>query len=73
MIEYTVLDYEGEPVTIENGEILEASPPRATNERGCEIRYQVWNPDECDWEDEEPEDSESLWELESRCYYCDRL
>ena len=29
MIEYTVMDYEGEPVTIEDGEILDAEPPRS--------------------------------------------
>lgn len=27
MIEYVTLDYDGEPVTIEDGEILEAEPP----------------------------------------------
>lgn len=42
MIEYVTLDYDGEPVTIEDGEILEAEPP---------YRDQVWNPESLDWED----------------------
>ena len=29
MIEYVVMDYDGEPVTIEEGRILEAEPPRS--------------------------------------------
>ena len=44
MVEYTVLDYEGEPVTIEDGEILEAEPPESD-----EGEY-YWDSQECDWE-----------------------
>ena len=51
MIHYVVMDYDGEPAVIKNGHMLIPEPPRATNERGCEIRYQVWNPDIIDWED----------------------
>ena len=56
-IEPVVMDYEGEPVTIEDGEILEAEPPRDvwsdrlfeyvdTEECACEV---YWDSDECDW------------------------
>ncbi len=67
MIEYTVLDYEGEPVTIEDGEMLIADPPD----------YDFsWNSEDCEWEPDDIEGelgSESLEELEMRCWYQDRL
>lgn len=68
MIEYTVMDYEGEPVTIEDGEIYEADPPTSNSQ---------WNSDDCEWEDpdelESTFGSESLSQLEYRCYYYDKL
>ena len=54
MIEYTVMDYEGEPVTIEDGEISEVDTPRdiydadygyVTKEDG-EI---YWDSDDVEW------------------------
>ena len=56
-IEPVVMDYEGEPVTIINGEIFDAYPPRDvwsdrlydyvdTKEVPCEV---YWDSDECDW------------------------
>lgn len=68
MIKHTTLDYEGDPVTIENGEVLEAEPP---------YRDQVWNSDDLEWEDPEYPDkefgSECLSDLEERCWYWDRI
>lgn len=56
-IEPVVMDYEGEPVTIIDGEIFDAYPPRVvwsdrlqdyvdTDEEYCEV---YWDSDECDW------------------------
>ena len=56
-IEPVVLDYEGEPAVIINGEIFDAYPPRDvwsdrlydyvdTKEVPCEV---YWDSDECDW------------------------
>ena len=49
MIEYTVLDCEGEPVTIKNGHMYEAEPPRS-----------VWH----NWRGEyvDKEDGEIYWD-----------
>lgn len=67
-IKHTTLDYEGDPVTIANGSILEAEPP---------YRDQVWNSDDLEWQDpeylEDTFGSESLSELEKRCWYYDRI
>ena len=67
MIEYTVLDYEGEPVTIEDGELLMADPPDYDSH---------WNAKDCEWEPDDLEGefgSECLSKLEYRCWYYDRL
>lgn len=56
-VEPVVMDYEGEPAIIINGEIYEASPPRDvwsdrlqdyvdTEEECCEV---YWDSDECEW------------------------
>lgn len=67
-IKHTTLDYEGDPVTIEEGHIYEAEPP---------YRDQVWNSEDLEWQDpeylEDQFGSESLDELEMRCYYWDKL
>lgn len=77
MIEYTVMDYEGEPVTIEDGEIGEVDTPRdiydddygyVTKDDG-EI---YWDSDDVEWKFK-PDRSGSLWELETYCYYQDRI
>lgn len=64
MIEYVTLDYDGQAVIIEDGEIWD-------DERDDE----VWNSEMCEWEEPELEDEpgEDLAELELRCYYWDRL
>lgn len=52
MIEYTIMDYEGEPTIIENGEMYEPSPPY-----DCETdKWAEWNSETCEWEFE-PDDS----------------
>lgn len=55
MIEYTTLDYEGEPVIIEDGEILEVETPKEVWNDHRE-RYMTedegdifWDSDELDW------------------------
>lgn len=56
MIEYTILDYEGEPTVIKGGEMWEAEPPREVwYDR--EDRYLskdegdiYWDSDKCDWD-----------------------
>ena len=60
MIEYVVMDYDGEPAVIENGRLFIPNPPRATNEHGCQILYQVWNPDILDWENPDNDESPPL-------------
>ena len=62
MIEYTVMDYEGEPAIIENGRILEAEPPKEIwDERRDEYREGeiYWDSEELEWKldytaDDEP-------------------
>lgn len=54
MIEYTVLDYEGEPVTIEDGEILEYEPDVEEDEEEDEVdyprhKYHDWYDCNTDW------------------------
>lgn len=55
MIEYTVMDYEGEPVIIENGEMYDAEPPDDVYDR-YDNRYSkdqgdiYWNSEKGDWE-----------------------
>ena len=54
MIEYTVLDYEGEPVTIEDGEILEYEPAVEDDEEEDEVdyprhKYHDWYDCNTDW------------------------
>lgn len=52
MIEYVVMDYDGEPVTIENGCMYEPSPPY-----DCESdKWAVWNSETCEWEFEPDDD-----------------
>lgn len=58
MIEYVTLDYDGEPVTIEDGEILDAEPPK---EVWSDYKFRYMTEDEGDifW------DSEALdWKIE---------
>lgn len=77
-MEYVVMDYEGEPVTIEDGEIYYAEPPdTAWDERREEYREGeiYWDSQDLEWK-VEPEDeypAESLVELEYRCWQWDRL
>lgn len=54
MIEYVVMDYDGEPVTVENGDIREAEPPTELwNDRREEYRggkdMIYWDSDACEW------------------------
>lgn len=42
IIKHVFLDYDGEPVIIKDGIILEARPP---------FQNQVWNSQDLDWED----------------------
>jgi len=58
-IEYVTLDYDGEPVVIENGEILcdDYLDHKASFYVSGDIAptvYQEWNSETCEWED--PED-----------------
>ena len=55
MIEYVVMDYDGEPVTIEDGQMWEAEPPRSVwhdssqkyiDKEDGEI---YWDGDEVEW------------------------
>lgn len=63
MIEYSVIDYEGELVIIEDGEIYMAEPPqvpikiyydRYGDESDIEYGDAVWNSQTCDWEEYDP-------------------
>lgn len=54
MIEHVVMDYDGEPVTIENGEICDAEPPtelwddwREEYRGGKDMIY--WDSNACEW------------------------
>jgi len=70
-MEYVVMDYEGEPTIIEDGEMWIAERPYDADR---EI-YADWDSEECEWEFE-PEDeypAESLSELERQCWQWDRL
>ena len=55
MIFFTIMDYEGEPVTIENGVILEADPPKEVYHERHDKFYSdedgdiYWDSDELDW------------------------
>lgn len=77
MIEYTILDYEGEPVFIDNGEICKDEDPPIYFDRSRDrVETMQWNSEYCCYEelDEahyDPEDS--LNRLEERYYYRDRL
>lgn len=73
MIEPVILDYEGEPVYFDNGELYEAIPPFDCD-RGYTGEFAMWNPETLEWEFDNSECyGESLEELEMRCYYEDRL
>ena len=53
-IEYVVMDYEGKPVSIEDGEICEEDPPRASSEvqeYSWNLLYKEWDSDKCEWVD----------------------
>ena len=53
MIKHVVMDYEGEPVTIEDGKMYEPSPPY-----DCyRDKWAEWNSETCEWEFE-PDDEE---------------
>lgn len=77
MIEYTTLDYEGEPVTIADGEILEAETPKEVwNER--RERYMTadegdifWDSDSLDWAIEVCDECGKLSKDEYD-YWCER-
>lgn len=55
MIEHVVMDYDGEPVTIENGEIYDAESSYYDHEKGRTVT-QIWNPATLDWEDPDDDD-----------------
>lgn len=46
-IKHVTLDYDGEPVTLDDGKLLEARPP---------YQNQVWNSENLEWEDSPQED-----------------
>ena len=56
MIEYTVMDYEGEPVTIKNGDMWDAEPPEEVYSDRDDKYYTkeqgdiYWDSDKCDWD-----------------------
>ena len=55
MIEYVVMDYDGEPVIIKDGEMWKPSPPRSVwhERRGEYVDEEdgeiYWDSDELDW------------------------
>ena len=55
MIEYVVMDYDGEPVTIEDGRMWEAEPPKEVwhDRRGEYVDEEegeiYWDSDDLDW------------------------
>lgn len=63
MIKYIIMDYEGEPVTIENGRILDVEPPRSV---WHERRDKYIDSDDGDvyWDSEELD-----WKIEPYDYY----
>ena len=65
-IEYVVMDYEGEPTIIEDGQMWEAPPPRYYDDDTNELKYQVWNSEDCEWEDPP---RESQYEPLDKGYY----
>ena len=58
MIEYTVMDYEGEPVIIENGEMLDVYADSGEH----------WNAQTCEFEPDEEEDSYSYADEDDSWY-----
>lgn len=56
MIEYTVMDYEGEPTIIENGEMWEVEPPKEVWHDRHDRYYTkedgdiYWDSDKLDWD-----------------------
>ena len=51
MIEYVVMDYDGDPMTIEDGEMYNCEPDRGEH----------WNPATCEFEPDE-DDSDDDWD-----------
>lgn len=77
MIEYTTLDYDGEPVTIANGELLEAEVPKEIWDDRTE-RYVsadegdiYWDSDSLDWVIEVADEYAPLDKAEYD-YWCER-
>lgn len=76
-VEYTVMDYEGEPVYICEGEICEDDdPPMYFDESRDRVERMQWNSRYCCYEEQEPEPydpEDSLSRLEERYWYRDRI
>ena len=59
MIEYVVMGYDGEPVTIKNGEIYEAEEPPGYYDRVTDkFKLPRWNPETQEWNWEEDDDND---------------
>lgn len=66
MIEHTVMDYEGKPVSIEDGEIYEVDAPYK----------KVWNSEWCEWEKapvDEVDYFQETWDLQEHEFHRDLL
>lgn len=74
-IEPVVMDYEGEPAVIIDGEIFDAEPPRSVwSDKYCEYLDSdegeiYWDSDECEWKIEEYEREPSMGRLYGRDWY----
>ena len=60
-IEYVTLDYDGEPVVIEDGEIYDEYRDYWDSEAGRFIDLE-WNSETCEWEEPETDYCSSDWD-----------